>query len=258
MDVSLPLNHNEPNNLVAYKMFFNIAHEVRLVFLISDKEVIMTAKELIKHMMQLKKYRASMYLSREKMEQWYLQKVSPILELGTGEVLSGKIEAGFPGLYKSEGAGQRSSESKVAIDNEIVQGVVAENVARASKTLLLLSSDTPKKGELCYYLGAARTTRIKETVTPDNTGLTPDECRIIQKARSAQEESLKVFYPEARTMLLTFKTNDQAFASICSTKTVNPNWPTSYWSEENFGILCTLERVNKSVIFLDPIWIWHE
>ncbi len=31
--------------------------------------------------------------------------MSPILELGTGEVLSGKIEAGFMGLIKSEGGG---------------------------------------------------------------------------------------------------------------------------------------------------------
>ncbi len=218
----------------------------------------MTAKELIKHMAQLKKYRASMYLSKEKMEQWYLQKVSPILELGTGEVLSGKIEAGLLGFIKSEGGGQKSSEAKIAIDNEIVQGVVAENVARTSNTLLLLSSTEPKKGELCYYLGTARTTLINETVTPDNTELNADECSIIQKARSAQEDSLKVFYPDARTMVLTFRANDRAFATICSTKSVNPNWPTSYGSEKHFGILCTLERVHVNVIFLDPIWIWHE
>lgn len=218
----------------------------------------MTAQELIKHMAQLKKYRASMYLSKEKMEQWYLQKVSPILELGTGEVLSGKTEAGLVGLFKGEVGGQKSSEAKIAIDNEIVQGVVAENVARASDTLLLLSSIEPKKGELCYYLGAARTTIMNETVTPGNTELNADECSIIQKVRSAQEDSLKVFDPASRTMVLTFRTNDRAFAAICSTKSVNPNWPTSYGSEKHFGILCTLESVHDNVTLLDPIWIWHE
>lgn len=218
----------------------------------------MTAQELIKHMAQLKKYRALMYLSKEKIEQWYLQKVSPILELGTGEVLSGKIEAGLPGLFKSAGGGQKSSEIKIAIDNEIVQGVVAENVARASNSLLVLSSSDPEKGELCYYLGAARTTRINEMVTPDNTELKADECSIIQKVRSAQEDSLKMFDSDAGTMVLTFRTNDRVFAAICSKKSVNPNWPTSYSSENHFGILCTLERIHENVIFLDPIWIWHE
>jgi hypothetical protein len=218
----------------------------------------MTAQELIKHMAQLKKYRTSMYSSKEKMEQWYLQKVSPILEIGTGEVLSGKIGAGLSGLFKSEAGGQKSSEVKIAIDNEIVQGVVAENVARASNTLLLLSSTEPRKGELCYYLGTARTTKMNETVTPDNTELNADECSIIQKIRSAQEDSLKAFDPDTRTMVLTFRTNGRTFAAICSTKSVKPNWPTSYGSEEHFGILCTLERVLDTVILLDPIWIWHE
>ena len=218
----------------------------------------MTAQELIKHLAQLKKYRASMYLSKEKMEQWYLQKVSQILELGTGEVLSGKVEASLLGLLKSEGGGQKSSETKIAIDNEIVQGVVAENVARASKTLILLSSTEPKKGELCYYLGTARTTLLDTDVTPENTELNADECSTIQRIRSKQEYILKLFDPDARTIVLTFRANDRAYAAICCIKSVNPNWLSSYASEEHFGILCTLEIVRNNVIFLDPIWIWHE
>ena len=218
----------------------------------------MTAQELINYMAQLKVYRAVMYLSKEKMEQWYIQKVSPILELGTSEALSGKIEAGLPGVFKSEGGGQKSSEIKISLDNEIVQGVVAENVARASNTLLSLSSTKPEKGELCYYLGAARTTLINEIVSPDNSDLNANECSLVQKVRNAQEESLKVFDSKTRTMVLTFRANNLAFASICSTKSVNPNWPTSYGNEKHFGMLSTLESIHDSVIFLDPIWIWHE
>lgn len=218
----------------------------------------MTANELIKDLARLEKHRASLYLSTEKMEQWYLQKVSQIVELGTGEVLSGKLEAGLFGILKSEAGGEKSTESKVALDNVIVQSVVAENAARASKTLVDLSSAEPNKGELCYYLGAARITVMKATVSPENTGLSASECSTITEVRYAQESILKVFDPNASTIVLTFRANHQAFASIGSLKSVNPGSLSSYHTHESFGILCTLESTHGEVVFLDPLWIWHE
>jgi hypothetical protein len=216
----------------------------------------LTAQELIKQLARLEKHRVSLYLSKEKMEHWYLQKVSQILELGTGEVLSGKLEAGLFGILKSEAGGEKSADSKVAIDNEIVQGVVAENVARASKALVDLSTAEPKKGELCYYLGAARITLMNATVSSESTGFNAAECATIAAVRSAQEAILKAFDPNAGTIVLTFRANHRAFASIGSLKAVNPNWLSSYHSQECFGILCTLESTKQKVAFLDPLWIW--
>lgn len=218
----------------------------------------MTAHDLIKHLARLERHRVSLYLSTEKMEHWYLQKVSQILELGTGEVLSGKLEAGLLGILRSEAGGEKSAESKVAIDNEIVQGVVAENVARASKALIDLASAEPKKGELCYYLGAARITLMNATASQETTGFNAAECSTITAVRSAQETILKAFDPNAGTIVLTFRANHRAFASIGSLKSVNPNWLSSYHSQERFGILCTLESTSGEVVFLDPLWIWHE
>ena len=218
----------------------------------------MTAGELLKHMARLDKHRVSLYLSTDKLEHWYLQKVSQILELGASEALSGKLEAGLLGILKSEAGGEKSTESKVAIDNVIVQGVVAENVARASKTLVDLSSDEPKKGELCYYLGAARLTLMNATASTESTGLSPSECSTIATIRSAQETILKAFDPNAGTIALTFRANNRAFASIGTLKSVNPNWLASYHNQERFGILSTLESSHGEVVFLDPLWIWYE
>jgi hypothetical protein len=90
----------------------------------------MNAYDLIKNLAPIEEHRSSLYLSPEKLESWYLQKVSQIVELDTGEDLSGKIEAGVFGILKSEVGGNRTQESKVAIEHPIVQGVVAEKVAR--------------------------------------------------------------------------------------------------------------------------------
>ena len=217
----------------------------------------MTTLDLIKYMARLEKHRDSLYLSTEKMEQWYLQKVSQILELGTGEVLSGKLEAGL-WILKSEVGGEKSTESKVAIDNVIVRGVVAENAARASKTLVDLSSAEPKKGELCYYLGAARITLMNAAVSPEITGFSVGECSTIAAVRNDQETILKAFDPNAKTIVLTFRANHRAFASIGSLKSVIENSLSSHYNEESFGILCTLESTRGAVVFLNPLWIWHE
>jgi len=218
----------------------------------------MNAYELIKNLARLEKYRASLYLSTEKMEHWYLQKVSQIVELDTGEVLSGKIEAGLFGVLKSEAGGARSTDSKVVIENAIVQGVVAENVARASKTLVDLSFTAPEKGEILYYLGPARITIMSAITSPDNTDLNDQECAAIASVRHAQESILKAFDPNAGTIALTFRTNGRAFASIGSTKSVIANALSSYFSEESFGILCTMENTRSDVVFLDPLWMWYE
>lgn len=86
----------------------------------------MNAEELIKKLTRLEKYRDSIYLATEKIEQWYLLKVSQIVALDTGEVMSGKIEAGLLTFAKSEAGGEKTKQSKLAIDRAIVQGLVAE------------------------------------------------------------------------------------------------------------------------------------
>jgi len=218
----------------------------------------MTAEELIGYLAPLGEHRKSLYLSMEKIEDWYLQKVSQIMDLRTGEVLSGKIEAGLFGILKSEVGGDKSTESEVIMDKAVVQGVVAENVARVSKTLVDLSSAEPKKGELVYYLGAARVTVAGETISSERTGLSPGECSTIGSVRKSQEDILRIFDPHAGTIVLTFAANGRAFASIGSLKSVVPNWLASYHGEDRFGILCTLESTHGDVIFLDPLWVWYE
>lgn len=218
----------------------------------------MTTHELLTYLARLEKYRASLYLSPDKIEHWYLQKVSQIMELGTGEQLSGKLEASLWGVLRSEVGGDKVTESKVAIDNEIVQGVVVENVARASKTLIDLSLYEPKKGELCYYLGAARITLMNVLISPENTSLDAAESSTVSAIRKDQEAILEAFDPNTGTIVLTFKANHRTFASIGSLKSVKSNWLSSYHNAERFGILCTLERTFGEVAFLDPLWIWHE
>jgi hypothetical protein len=217
----------------------------------------MNANELIKNLEQLEKYRASLYLATDKMEHWYLQKVSQIVELGTDEVLSGKIEAGLLGFIKSEAGGTKSMKSTVVIEHPIAQGVVAEYAARASKTLVDLSSTEPKAGELLYYLGPARITIMSEATSPDNTELNERECAAIASVRRTQELILKAFDPNAGTIALTFRTSRRAFASIASTKSVIANALSSYISQKSFGILCTMENTRDEVVFLDPLWIWY-
>lgn len=218
----------------------------------------MNAYDLIKNLARLEKYRVSLYLSTEKIEHYYLQKVSQIVELDTGEVLSGKIEAGLMGFLKSEVGGEKTTGSKVAIQSAIVQGVVAENVARASKTLVDLSSSQPAKGELLYYLGPARIAIMGATISPDNTEIDRKECSAVESVRRSQESILRAFDPNAGTITLTFRAHGRAFASIGSLKSVNANALSTYWSEKTFGILCTVENTGTVVSFLDPLWIWHE
>ena len=122
--------------------------------------------------------------------------------------------------------------------------------------LIDLSTDEPKKGELSYFLGPARITVMKAALTPVSTGLGAGECSTIAAVRAAQESILKVFDPNAETIVLTFAANHLAFASIGSLKSVNQSWLSSYHNEESFGILCTLESTHGGVVFLDPLWIW--
>jgi len=218
----------------------------------------MTAGELTAYLAPLGEHRASLYLATEKIEDWYLQKVSQVMDLRTGEVLSGKIEAGLFGILKSEAGGEKSTESEVVMDKAVVQGVVAENVARASETLVDLSSKEPTKGELLYYLGTARIAVMKAMISPETTELSPSECSTIAAVRRSQEDILGFFESQAETIVLTFKTNGRAFASIGSLKSVNGNWLASYHDQKKFGILCTLESIHSEVIFLDPLWIWYE
>ena len=220
----------------------------------------MNAYDLVKNLAPLEKHRSSLYLSPEKLESWYLQKVSQIVELDTGEGQSGKIEAGVFGILKSEAGGSRTQESKVAIEHPIVQGVVAEKVARASGTLVDLSSTESRKGELLYYLGPARITIMNTTISPDNTELNDEECSAIESVRRSHEDFLKAVDPTVKTIALTFKVNGRAFASIASVslKTVNPNLLERYRDEKEFGILCTEQKRSRNVVFLDPLWIWHE
>jgi hypothetical protein len=218
----------------------------------------MTVEELIKYATQLKRLRATMYLSKDKMEQWYLQKMSQIMEWGSGQALSGNIEASLLGLFKSGAGGEKTSAIKIDLKNETVQAVIAENAARASGTLVFLSTTRPPQGELCYYLGTARTILPGTDVTPENTELNADECATTNAVRSRQEEILKLFDASAKTAVLSFRANDCAYAAICSLKHADADWLTSYADEKHFGILCTLESIRDNVIFLDPIWIWHE
>ena len=218
----------------------------------------LTADKLIKHLARVERHRVSPYISSEKIERWYLQKVSQILELGTGEVLSGKLEGGLLGLLRTEAGGEKGTDSKVAIDHPIVQGIVAENVARASNTLVDLASTEPKESELCYYLGPAQITLMKETALPESSELSPAQWFTINAVRSGQETILKFVDPSAETIVLSFSANHQDFASICSLKSVDLDALSSYHSKEYFGILCTLESTRGEVAFLDPLWIWHE
>jgi hypothetical protein len=220
----------------------------------------MSAYDIIKNLAPLEKHRTSLYLSPEKLESWYLQKVSQIVELDSGEDLSGKIEASVLGILKSEVGGNRTQESKVSIEHPIVQGVVAEKAARASKTLVDLSSTEPRKGELLYYLGPARIAIMSTTISPDNAELNDEECSAIESVRHSHEDFLKAFDPTVKTIALTFKVNGQAFASIASVslKTVNLNLLGRYRDEKEFGILCTEQRRSTNVVFLDPLWIWNE
>lgn len=220
----------------------------------------MNAYDLIKNLATLEKHRSSLYLSPDKLESWYLQKVSQIVELDTGEDLSAKIEAGLFGILKSEVGGNRTQESKVSIEHPIVQGVVAEKVARAFKTLVDLSSTEPRNGELLYYLGPARITIMNTTISPDNTELNDEECSAIESVRRSHEDFLKAFDPTVKTIVLTFKVNGRVFASIASVslKTVNLNLLARYSDKEEFGILCTEQKRSRNTTFLDPLWIWHE
>ncbi len=218
----------------------------------------LTADKLIKHLARIERHRVSLYISSEKIERWYLQKVSQILELGTGEVLSGKLEGGLLGLLRTEAGGEKGTDSKVAIDHPIVQGIVAENVARATNTLVDLASTEPKKSELCYYLGPARITLMQETAPPTPTEPNPAQWFTINEVRSAQKSILQFVDPNAETIVLSFSANHRALASICSLKSVDLDALSSYHEEKYFGILCTLESTRGEVAFLDPLWIWHE
>jgi hypothetical protein len=220
----------------------------------------MSAYDIIKNLTTLQKHRTSLYLSAEKLESWYLQKVSQIVEFGSGEDLSGKFEASALGFFKSEVGGNKTQEAKVSIEHPIVQGVVAEKAARASKTLVDLSSTEPKEGELLYYLGPARITTMSTTISSDNTELNDEECSAIESVRHSHEDFLKAVDPTIKTIAFTFRVNGRAFASIASVspKTVNLNLLERYRDKKEFGILCTEQKRSGNVVFLDPLWIWHE
>ena len=66
-------------------------------------------------------------------------------------------------------------------------------------------------------------------------------------------------YKEAGTVVLTFTQGRSVFAAIASTESLDVNPFASYYQEPLVGILCRMEGSEKDgVIFLDPIWIWHE
>jgi hypothetical protein len=217
----------------------------------------LNANEIIKVLAQLEKHRASLYLSSQKMEHWYLQKVSQIRELGTDEALLGKLKAGLPWMLEAGAESKKGTESKVAIEKDIVQGIVAENAARVSKTLVDLTSGIPKKGELLYYAGPARISMMNATLSAETNALNSQQCSTVNAERNSQEAILKAFDSDDATIVLTFTTNSHAFASIASRKCVYPSPLSSYHAEETFGILGTLESTQGGVFFLDPLWIWH-
>src|SRR5262245_21318210 len=213
----------------------------------------MNPNDILPYLATLRKYRVTLYLSSEKIEHWYLQKDAQITEVGAGEALAGKVEAGFLGFLKSEVGADRSREAKVAVDNVIVQAVVAENAARAAGTLVDLTAAPPAAGELLYYLGPARVTLMDTPLSPDTTGLDAKACAAISQARESQEKILRFFDPHAGTIVLTFPANHRALASIASLKSVTPNALSSYHGQKRYGILCTLENARAEAAFVDPL-----
>jgi hypothetical protein len=217
----------------------------------------MTAPQLLKNLARLDRQRIPLYLSSDKVERWYLQKVSQVIELTTSEALSGKAGSNFFGLATLEAGGEKTTEAKVAIDNVIVQCVVAENAARATKSLVDLASAPPTAGELLYYWGSARIAVMKAGLLPATTGLTESECATVTSIRRSQESLLEQLDPGAGTIVLTFKSQTRAYASIASKRSVLADPLVSYHSQQAFGILGTLESTHGGVVFIDPLWIWY-
>jgi hypothetical protein len=98
---------------------------------------------------------------------------------------------------------------------------------------------------------------MKAGLLPATTGLTESECATVTSIRRSQESLLEQLDPGAGTIVLTFKSQTRAYASIASKRSVLADPLVSYHSQQAFGILGTLESTHGGVVFIDPLWIWY-
>lgn len=222
--------------------------------------------EIVSALSETKKSRLTLYLNERRVKQLYDQSIREIEQLveqlvvtkELGEKLGGGIKTFVS--FGGEVAEKEGYAAQLRFSPELM-AVLLEYRTKRDARLLDPSLDEPIQDDaLIRYVGASHIISHQKDVDAVETGWTTALAQVVQRERiRVQDEAKDLYDKEARTMVWVASPNaKRKLASIGFLRNVDPGNYISYSPLEHFGILGRFTREIEGVMFVSPLWIWHE
>ncbi|MCD6274050.1 MAG: hypothetical protein J7K30_14695 [Deltaproteobacteria bacterium] len=217
----------------------------------------MDENKIMKELSKTRKPRAPLYLNGDSLNLIFPQYVGAISGLVRSGKLGAEVSASLLNFFGSKLSAEEVLSATVDL-SPTVKGVLIEAHARDSNDLVDLTSSDPKQDTWLTYIGDAKFIRRDQILTQEYCSFSPSIVETIQKERELQEQDLKEEDESIKTTLWLAESRGYILASIASTKGIISNVFASYARKVPQGILGRLERMEESVVFVAPFWIWSE
>ncbi len=215
----------------------------------------MEIHEIIKALSETGKLRATIYLNEKHIKAVYHQYIGAIAEVAKSAKLDAEVSANLMTLLGVALTGGQELSESIAITPDL-EVMLIEYQAKHSGQLMNLTSREPQPGGLLTYIGDGQVARPGLAIAKEVPLLHAAIAQIIQSERAEQEKSLKAGGFETIVWLSSAK--GHPLASIGSSEWVDWGYLASYHKQPPFGILGRYEKKVKQVVFIEPLWIWHE
>ena len=207
--------------------------------------------------------RTTLYLNEKRVKESY-DLIGEPDQLTIINQLSRGGEAGILGWFKLQLQNLRGDQAlKQISDSPLLMAIMVETHFKISGQVLKLPDEQFREGaRLIEYVGKSHIMEVDQEVSAETTGLSDDLAQVVKQERDDQQERMKKCKSNDPSMFVWTAAGVPALASIAAWRWVLEtdnldNWASGYHLQNPKGIIGSLEREKRGIVFIRPLWIWH-
>lgn len=207
--------------------------------------------EIVQMLSASRRPRATIYLNQKRVDEYYSQRLGPITDLSRSGKLSGDVGMSVFNILKADISSERGLSGGGSL-TPVLKAMLIETEAKVNDQLADLAVDHAPGALVATFSGDGRIFDTEDPVSGDLL-LSAQMAEVIQNERMRQQKVLR-----GSTIVWVGLPGGAPLASICHDgDNVYRSFLASY-PNAPFGILGYRERELHTVLFIAPLWIWHE
>lgn len=216
----------------------------------------MNEYDIIKALSETKEPRATLYLNEKRVDELYQLKAGAISEIVRNSNIEAKLSAKLLDLFGGDFATSRGITGNINV-TPILKAILLEYEAKQSGQLTDVSYAEPQKQGLIVYIGQGLLLFEDQAVSKETIPWRDTLLNTIQVERIRQEKILQRSDPDLKTLMWVGRGKSQHLASVISSRWFQYENAASYMFPP-YGILGRIEREIENILFISPLWIWHD